>query len=772
MAGISRLAGRTLDAADIADLIKSGRVASPSESAARRLLSGADAPDPRRMDEIVPDAADLVEQTVVVDPITGTLIPATEASPGGVRGPGGKVYRSGHQNQPAGGTRHTDKIDRETGMYSDDKKTSTELGQDRLTMKKDAREGVPVTIADDGSIQKRNNRVSADSSQYTDVIPDNPAGVAAESILSGNPDTIDSYRQWYAGLDDKQRVLVDQRIGGSPIGDEILGVIQGNNLSPERLAAIRAVDDADVGDLNTPAPGAGQYVAADDMRSGLGDIPEGARGKLSSDEIMDPTRGLPEPNESGRIVGAQGVGSLRKQLGRGRVRDGEYVYAPDINDRQAALDNTSELRSFQDELKRFLDYQGGGRQGSAKNAPRLLDEKGDEFSSGAGAQRRGSRVPDRSTTSGMVQDLWGRMRTDKKYLTPAEVFDTPEEFAQHALRMSEINPSAILSDADAFTALTEAARREFWDNGKQVPASDAPGVGNQANPEQPYIGKPEGEWDRPATVEFGRERAPEKKERSVTETGYTPKDAGAPLQGRPLEALQERNAKDLQTMHERLRKYGYEGELPESAYFDPGDDPAMLRALRRGGYHQNKMDGKWTENMPLQTIGMSGAPANKTRFFAVAPGEPAQQSRFSGGAAKKVGEPAPAEDLSYRQDPEEPAKKLEALLAEKARQDQAAIDDARIDAILRTRKEIDADVRAALGEEPSWKRPSTYTWKGYAATGGPLAAIVGQQAMNGAVEWSDAAAAREVQEQRERGNRMSPEEKARRIAELMQLEVQ
>ena len=420
-------------------------------------------------------------------------IPERVETSGPTTGPGGVRYRAGNTQQPHGGQKVVPKqrrpVDPETGEeYGIEQRVLSDMSPDesvqrRLGMKRDVSEGSPVTIDDQGNPRKASgaNRVSAASQQYRDVIPDNRVGAAIDSVFSGDPDRLNEFRDWYSSLDDATRQRVDDRMLADPVGAEALRVMQGQEIDPARRAAIESVRQLEGGGKGaaTLAPGDPQYIVPDNLRK-KGKNPEGVRDRLNYGESMNPESTLPEPGEDGRIRGASGTGSLRKQLDRGKVKDGEYVDAPRINDRQAELDNTSEHQSFAGMLQRTLDEMAGGKQGTKKNAPEQMDTD-----RGGGAGKKGSRIAPEAAMSGSMQDLWRRMQSGdprSRSLSPAEAFETPEQFAEAALSLAEFNPSRVLSDADAFRALTDAARREFYTPGNVRPATDAPAVGNNTDP--------------------------------------------------------------------------------------------------------------------------------------------------------------------------------------------------------------------------------------------------------------------------------------------------
>lgn len=714
MAPLSRFVKKQgLSPSDLADLIQQGRKSAPQSDAVRRLLDEAEA-DPRRMDVDPEELVPASEETLVVDPETGSLVAAddgplapvpaemqpepqrrmtkeeidaeiaaidamspeevreaaaamapepranrtfTDSRPespvepeltgsysgsqpaperveasGPMQGPSGVAYRDGNTLQPHGGQKVVPKqrrpVDPETGEeYGIEQPvlsslTPEESAQRRMAMKKGASDGSPVTLDDQGNTQKvaGSNRVSSDSKQYKDVIPDNRVGAAIESVFSGNPERVDEFRGWYSSLDDATRQRVDERMLADPVGAEALRVMQGQEIDPARRAAIDAVRQLEGGGEGTArlAPADPQYVVPDDLRKKAKN-PEGVRDRFNYDETMDPTRTLPEPGDDGRIRGASGVGSLRKQLQRSKVQDGEYVKASKINDRQAELDNMSEHQSFASLLQRTLDEMAGGKQGTKKNAPEQMDTD-----RGGGAGKKGSRIAPEASVSGSMQDLWRRMQSGdprSRSLSPAEAFETPEQFAEAALSLAEFNPSRVLNDADAYRALVDAARREFYTPGNVRPATSAPAVGNNANPS--------------AKMEIDKQEkgGPKSSSKSTPEpkTEGTTRNTDEPVY-MDVDAMNADRAKRAGELERVLAESGQWGNMgfddPNSRpvpppqdilTFDPEAYPEAAKVLMREGYHlpPTAVEGvtpSWSKNRPLKTSG-----GGTTTLFAVDP---------------------------------------------------------------------------------------------------------------------------------------------------------
>ena len=555
-------------------------------------------------------------------------IPERVETTGTTRGPSKVTYRGGNKNQPHGGRRVLDKerrpVDPETGEeYGVPTRVLSDMSPDesvqrRLEMKRDVSEGSPVTLDDQGNPRKASgsNRVSADSQQYRDVIPDNRVGAAIESVFSGDPERLTEFRVWYKTLDDATRQRVDDRMLADPVGAEALRVMQGQDIDPARRAAIESVRQLEGGDVGAAilAPGDPQYIVPDNLRK-KGKNPEGVRDRLNYGESMNPESTLPEPGEDGRIRGASGVGSLRKQLARSQVKDGEYVKESKINDRQAELDNTSEHQSFAGMLQRTLDEMAGGKQGTKKNAPEQMDTD-----RGGGAGKKGSRIAPEAAMSGSMQDLWRRMQSGdprSRSLSPAEAFETPEQFAEAALSLAEFNPSRVLNDADAFRALTDAARREFYTPGNVKPATEAPAVGNNTNPSR-VMEANKGEKGGPKS---SRTSEPEPKTEGTTrktdEPVYMDLDATSKANEERAAELERVLANSDQWNNMGLEDPNARNLPPpqEILSFDPEAYPEAAKVLRREGYHlpPQAVEGvtpRWSRNKELKTN--DGA---STRFF-------------------------------------------------------------------------------------------------------------------------------------------------------------
>lgn len=713
MAPLSRFVKKQgLSPDDLADLIQQGRKAAPQSDAVRRLLDEAEA-DPRRMDVDPEELVPASEETLVVDPETGSIVteddgplapvPAemqepqrrmtkeeidaelaaidamspeevrataaamapepranrtfTDSRPeppvepeltgsysgsqpvperveasGPMQGPSGVNYRDGNTLQPHGGQKVVSKqrrpVDPETGEeYGIEQPVLSSLSpeesaQRRLAMKKESSDGSPVVLDDQGNTRKvaGANRVSSESKQYKDVIPDNRVGAAIESVFSGNPDRVEEFRGWYSSLDDATRQRVDERMLADPVGAEALRVMQGQEIDPARRAAIDAVRQLEGGGEGTArlAPADPQYIVPDNLRK-KGENPEGVRDRLGYDETMDPARTLPEPGEDGRIRGASGVGSLRKQLQRGKVSDGEYVDAPIVSDRQAELDNTSEHQSFASLLQRTLDEMAGGKQGTKKNAPEQMDTE-----RGGGAGKKGSRIAPEADVSGSMQDLWRRMQSGdprNRSLSPAETFETPEQFAEAALSLAEFNPSRVLNDADAYRALVDAARREFYTPGNARPATGAPAVGNNTNPSR----RMEPDRREEGGPKSSKQSAPEPKTEGTTRKSDEPvyMDVDA------MNADREKRAGELERVLAESGQWANMGfddpnsrPLPppqDILTFDPEAYPEAAKVLMREGYHlpPTAVEGvtpSWSRNRALKTSG-----GGTTTLFAVDP---------------------------------------------------------------------------------------------------------------------------------------------------------
>lgn len=449
------------------------------------------------------------------------------------------------RNNEGFSTANADVIDR--GVQSPNAPRNEEMNLRALNRKQAYRKGKVGENTPGGTTRIRDEH--SNSQVNPDVVADDRMGMLFENLFNATPDRRARLQEWWRGLDNQNK----ERIGGlvankypaygevaeggfSPMAREMMDVLNGTDPSPERMAAIDALNEhADTftrGDYGQDIPDADPDALppGDVTRSVPRDMrltKEQFEGTPGSDRVYrDKNRqenfrvdaeeqvGLDDNGDvvvTGREVYKNGgmPNDVKRDIAyaekSGKMRP--RYQSDEAADRAARAGNQTAEQKYNETMQSLFDELDGQRQGSTGQRARINSDTLNDYyepglddvfapddidiaslrGEGAVAKRRGSRVPDPNTVGNRLDAVWGMMRKRdpnlETALTPWDAgIRNEEDFANLALSLAHRNPSKNLSDKLAAQSLADAAKSHWYEARELQGASDLPAVGNNPAP--------------------------------------------------------------------------------------------------------------------------------------------------------------------------------------------------------------------------------------------------------------------------------------------------